>query len=198
MNRWLIVWPSCLHQEDVDLGVFGQAVGEYAPCGPGTDDDVVVHACFLSCASSTSRHSESCSCVSPSKLPPDRPSCWDGSGCRQVQPTARPPHAGPCPSASSRRALAAGSGARRSGRGHRDRPLHQAPAPAVSSPEHSCLLHTSRFLLCRSPSPMDGCEPRWHPSAMAAIGGPRLHRVLAFPVPSLGNGSTVLGGIELL
>src|SRR5215471_5041878 len=128
------------------------------------------------------------------KLQTDRQSWCDSWCCRREHPTAVPPHDGPWPAASSRQELAAGWQAGRSGREQHDRHPDHALTRAVSSPEHSRLVHPSRFLLCRSPSPMDGCEPRWHPKAVAAIGGPRLHRVLALPVSPLGNGSAFPGG----
>jgi hypothetical protein len=72
------------------------------------------------------------------KLPTDRPSWCNGSCSRQVQPTALTLHAGSCPSASSRRALAAWREARRRCRGHRDHHLDQALVRDASSPGHSC------------------------------------------------------------
>ena len=72
------------------------------------------------------------------KLPTDRPSWCNGSCSRQVQPTALTLHAGSCPSASSRRALAAWREARRRCRGHRDHHLDQALVQDVSSPGNSC------------------------------------------------------------
>src|SRR5258706_11271545 len=71
------------------------------------------------------------------KLPTDRPSWCNGSCSRQVQPTALTLHAGSCPSASSRRALAAWREARRRCRGHRDHHLDQALVRDASSPGHS-------------------------------------------------------------
>src|SRR6516225_2851981 len=81
------------------------------------------------------------------KLQTDRQSWCDSWCCRRERPVAVPPHDEPWPAASSRQELAACRQAGRSGRGHHDRHPDHALTRAVSSPEHSCLLQPSRFLL---------------------------------------------------